>query len=33
MINMKERISSNVNYIHYCDADYVEDLEEEPFRQ
>ena len=28
---LKERISSKVNYIHYCDTDYVEDLEEEPF--
>ena len=27
---LKERISSKVNYIHYCDTDYVEDLEEFP---
>jgi hypothetical protein len=27
---LKEKISSKVNYIHYCDTDYVEDLEEEP---
>jgi hypothetical protein len=27
---LKERISSKINYIHYCDTDYVEDLEEEP---
>ena len=27
---LKERISSKMNYIHYCDTDYVEDLEEEP---
>ena len=27
---LKERISSKVNYIHYCDTDYIEDLEEEP---
>jgi len=27
---LKERISSKVNYIHYCDTDYIEDLEEFP---
>jgi hypothetical protein len=27
---LKERISSKINYIHYCDTDYVEDLEEFP---
>ena len=27
---LKKRISSKLNYIHYCDTDYVEDLEEEP---
>lgn len=27
---LKEKISSKVNYIHYCDTDYVENLEEEP---
>jgi hypothetical protein len=27
---LKERISSKINYIHYCDTDYIEDLEEEP---
>ena len=26
---LKKRISSKVNYIHYCDTDYVEDLQEE----
>ena len=27
---LKKRISSKLNYIHYCDTDYVEDLEEYP---
>jgi len=27
---LKERISNRMNYIKYCDTDYVEDLEEEP---
>jgi hypothetical protein len=27
---LKERISNRMNYIHYCDTDYIEDLEEEP---
>ena len=27
---LKERISSKINYIHYCDTDYIEDLEDEP---
>ena len=27
---LKERISNKINYIKYCDTDYVEDLEEEP---
>ena len=28
---LKERISNRMNYINYCDTDYIEDLEEEPF--
>jgi len=28
---LKERITSKMNYINYCDTDYVEDLEEFPF--
>jgi len=27
---LKERITSKMNYINYCDTDYVEDLEEFP---
>ncbi len=27
---LKERISNRMNYIKYCDTDYIEDLEEEP---
>ena len=27
---LKERISNRMNYIKYCDTDYVEDLEDEP---
>ena len=27
---LKERISNKIKYIHYCDADYIEDLEEYP---
>jgi len=27
---LKERISNKINYIHYCDTDYIEDLEEDP---
>ena len=27
---LKERITSKMNYINYCDTDYVEDLEEYP---
>ena len=27
---LKKRISSKLNYIHYCDTDYIEDLEDEP---
>jgi hypothetical protein len=27
---LKERISSKMNYIKYCDTDYIEDLEEYP---
>ena len=27
---LKKKISTKLNYIHYCDTDYVEDLEEEP---
>jgi len=27
---LKERISNKIKYIHYCDTDYIEDLEEEP---
>jgi len=27
---LKERISNKIKYIHYCDTDYIEDLEEFP---
>jgi len=27
---LKERITSKINYINYCDTDYIEDLEEFP---
>jgi len=27
---LKKKISTKLNYIHYCDTDYVEDLEEYP---
>lgn len=27
---LKERITNKINYINYCDTDYVEDLEEYP---
>jgi hypothetical protein len=27
---LKKKISTKLNYIHYCDTDYIEDLEDEP---
>jgi pyoverdine/dityrosine biosynthesis protein Dit1 len=27
---LKERLSNKIKYIHYCDTDYIEDLEEFP---